>query len=165
MTPYTLSNNQVVNLRPHFAKDIESIDSWVRNLYIQQANNTVKLLPDTVQKSFMLDVLDKAMMLTTQFGDGRSMLFANVYGTARFIYSHIAEQDSITFEQFHEMVYPDGFVVDSGTKALIEMLQILYPNNPNMSAFVGLVEKPIVETSVVENSAVGITATEQAPPE
>ena len=131
-TTYTLPNGREINLRTPTVKDVDSIDSWLRQTYINQANETVKLLPDTVQKSFMLDVLDKAMILSTQFGDGRSMMFANVYGAARFVYSHIAEQDIMTFEEFHGILYPEGFMIESGTNALIAMLGILYPNIPEM---------------------------------
>ena len=146
-TPYTLSNGREINLRTPTVKDVDSIDSWLRQTYINQANETVKLLPDTVQKSFMLDVLDKAMILSTQFGDGRSMMFANVYGAARFVYSHVAEQDTMTFEEFHDILYPDGFMVETGTNALIAMLGVLYPNIPEMQVLVGVQNAHSVNTS------------------
>jgi hypothetical protein len=129
MEKFKLPNGTEITLRVPLAKDIESLDKWFRQTYIQQANETVKMLPDTVQKQFMLDVLDKAMILSTQFGDGRNMLFANVYGAARFLYSHIAEQDKMTFEQFHEILFPGGFLVDEGQIAFADMLRLLYPDN------------------------------------
>jgi hypothetical protein len=123
---FHLSDKHDVTLRLQTATDIESLDKWLRQTYTQQASETVKLLPDTVQKQFMLDVLDKAMMLSSQFGDGRSMLFANIYGTARFVYSHLAEQNTLTFERFHDILFPEGFLLESGQIALGEMLRLIY---------------------------------------
>ena len=129
MAKFKLPNGTEVTLRLPLAKDIESLDKWFRQTYIQQANETVKMLPDTVQKQFMLDILDKAMILSTQFGDGRHMLFANIYGAARFLYSHIAEQDKMTFEQFHDILYPGGFIAEEGQVAFADMLRVLYPDD------------------------------------
>ena len=136
MQKFKLPNDLEITLRQPLVKDVESLDKWLRQIYTQQANDTVKMLPDTVQKQFMLDVLDKAMMLSSQFGDGRSMLFANVYGTVRFMYSHIAESDTLTFEQFHEILFKDGFIVDAGVNALADMLRMMYPDNPQVQSAV-----------------------------
>ena len=151
MTKFKLPNGTEITLRLPLAKDIENLDKWFRQTYIQQANETVKMLPDSVQKQFMLDVLDKAMILSTQFGDGRQMLFANVYGAARFLYSHIAEQDKMSFEQFHEILYPGGFIVEAGQVAFADMLLVLYPDDRQMQKVVDAVHVDSVPVDSAEN--------------
>jgi hypothetical protein len=129
MIKFTLPNKSVVMLRLPLAKDVENLDKWLRLQYMQQANEVMKMLPDGVQKEYMLDVMEKAMILSSQFSPGRDMLFANVYGVTRFVYSHIQENTTMTFEQFHEILFPDGFLVEEGQVALADMLRLAYPDN------------------------------------
>ncbi len=123
ITPQTICtpNGTELEISPLLSEDIKEIDDWIRDMYMEQAAKYAgEHLPPERQNGFLSERLDAAIKLTSRFGDGRQILFANVYGLARFTYQAI-RAPKMTFTEYHTLLFPDDFLTDTGLDFVVNL--------------------------------------------
>jgi len=115
----TTPNGVELNISQFTATDIEEIDNWIKSQYLERAAVATKHLPATQQNLFLQGALNNAMKLTFQFGDGRQMIFSNIYGITRLTYQAI-RSPKMTFTEYHTLLFPNDILNDEGVNFLIQ---------------------------------------------
>jgi hypothetical protein len=128
--PYTLPNGQVVNLYPLTERDYNEIDSWIKHRYMENVIDSCKMLPREEREQLMKVALEEASALTFQHGHGNRILLSSTLGITRLAYQLIRKGTTFSFDEFHNILFPDGFLTVEGTNALNEMLSSVYRELP-----------------------------------
>ncbi len=146
----TTPNGTELEISPLLSEDIKEIDCWIRDMYMEEAAKyaTVHLPPDR-QNGFLAERLDAAMELTSRFGKGRQILFANVYGIARFTYQAI-RAPKMTFSEYHALLFPDDFLNDAGLDFIVNLYKKIEGDTTPSPSF--LTNTFIHELSTILNS-------------
>jgi hypothetical protein len=134
--PFTLPNGQVVNLYPLTERDYNEIDSWIKHRYMENVVDSCKMLPREEREQLMKVALEEASALTFQHGQGNRILLSSTLGVTRLAYQLIRKGTTFSFDEFHNILFPEGFLTVEGTEALNEMLSSVYralPQNQQSS--------------------------------
>jgi hypothetical protein len=129
--PYTLPNGQVVNLHPLTERDYNEIDGWIKHRYMENVIESCKMLPRDEREQLMKVALEEASALTFQHGHGNRILLSSTFGVTRLAYQLIRKSTIFTFDEFHNILFPEGFLTVEGTNALSEMLAAVYRPLPS----------------------------------
>jgi hypothetical protein len=135
--PYTLPNGQVVNLYPLTERDYNEIDSWIKHRYMENVVESCKMLPRDEREQLMKVALQEAAKLTFQHGHGHEILISSTLGITRLAYQLIRKGTTFSFDEFHNILFPDGFLTEVGVDALNEMLSSVYRELPQNTANTG----------------------------
>jgi len=128
--PYTLPNGQTVNLYPLTERDYNEIDGWIKHRYMENVVESCKMLPRDERESLMKIALEEASALTFQNGHGNKILLSSTFGVTRLAYQLIRKGTTFSFDEFHNILFPNGFLTVEGTNALNEMLLSVYRELP-----------------------------------
>jgi hypothetical protein len=128
--PYTLPNGQVANLYPLTERDYNEIDAWVKHRYMENVVESCKLLPRDEREPLMKVALEEASALTFQHGHGNKILLSSTMGVTRLAYQLIRKGTTLSYDEFHNILFPEGFLTVEGTDALNEMLTSVYRELP-----------------------------------
>jgi hypothetical protein len=131
--PFTLPNGQVVNLYPLTERDYNEIDSWIKHRYMENVVDSCKMLPREEREDLMKVALQEASALTFQHGHGNKILLSSTLGVTRLAYQLIRKGTTFSFDEFHNILFPEGFLTVEGTEALNEMLSSVYRALPQVS--------------------------------
>jgi hypothetical protein len=129
--PFTLPNGMAVTLHPLTERDYTEIDSWIKHLYMENVVMACSKLPREEREQLMKVALEEAAALTFQHGQGNKILLSSTFGVSRLAYQLIRKGTDISFDEFHTILFPDGFLTTEGTEALNNMLTSVYRNIPN----------------------------------
>jgi hypothetical protein len=124
--PFTLPNGQVVSLYPLTERDYNEIDSWIKHRYMENVVDSCNMLPREEREQLMKVALEEASALTFQHGQGHRILLSSTLGITRLAYQLIRKGTTFSFDEFHNILFPDGFLTVEGTEALNEMLSSVY---------------------------------------
>ena len=128
--PFTLPNGTVVNLYPLTERDYTEIDAWIKHQYMENVVSACNRLPREEREQLMKVALDEASTLTFQHGQGHKILLSTTYGVTRLAYQLIRKGTTMSFDEFHAILFPNGFLTVEGTEALNNMLISVYRNIP-----------------------------------
>ena len=128
--PFTLPNGTVVQLFPLTERDYNEIDAWIKHQYMENVVSACERLPREERAQLMKVALEEAAALTFQHGHGNKILLSSTYGVSRLAYQLIRKGTSMTFDEFHRVLFPDGFLTVEGTEAMNRMLTSVYRNMP-----------------------------------
>lgn len=128
--PFTLPNGTVVNLHPLTERDYNEIDAWIKHQYMENVVSACNRLPREEREQLMKVALEEAAALTFQHGQGNKILLSSTFGVSRLAYQLIRKGTTMTFDEFHSVLFPDGFLTVAGTQALNNMLTSVYRSMP-----------------------------------
>jgi hypothetical protein len=131
---YTLPNGQVVNIYPLTERDYNEIDGWIKHRYMENVVDSCKMLPRDEREQLMKVALEEASALTFQHGHGNKILLSSTLGVTRLAYQLIRKGTTFSFDEFHNILFPDGFLTVEGTEALNDMLSSVYRPLPTGSS-------------------------------
>ena len=135
--PFTLPNGTVVTIYPLTERDYNEIDAWIKHQYMTNVVSACNMLPREEREQLMKVALEEAAALTFQHGQGNKILLSSTFGVSRLAYQLIRQGTSMTFDEFHKVLFPDGFLTIEGTKALNDMLTSVYRNMPSQNRHSG----------------------------
>jgi len=131
--PFTLPNGTVVTIYPLTERDYNEIDAWIKHQYMENVVSACGMLPREEREQLMKVALEEAAALTFQHGQGNKILLSSTFGVSRLAYQLIRQGTSMTFDEFHKVLFPGGFLTIEGTKALNDMLTSVYRNMPSQN--------------------------------
>jgi len=147
--PFTLPNGTPVILKHITAKDYEELDVWVRQQYMKNVTLATDGMNAVEKQELLMAALAYCAKLTFQYGDGRDILFGSAYGMSRLMYQMI-QNPPFTFEQFRDMLFPEGFVNVEGMDLLGKMLSLT--NTGEIQPDVDTLIEKIVEINTPVNA-------------
>jgi len=135
LIPFMLPNGIQVMLGHLRQKDYESLDNWVRQRYMSNVKSVTEGLPAYEKQEFLKVALTEASKMTFQFGEGQNILLSSTYGVCRMSYQTI-RNPQMSFEEFHEMLFPEGFLNEQGVETMAEMTAALYGQGKSLDQMV-----------------------------
>ena len=129
--PFTLPNGMAVQLYPLTERDYTEIDAWIKHQYMENVVSACNRLPREEREQLMKVALEEAAALTFQHGHGNKILLSSTHGVTRLAYQLIRKGTSMTFDEFHRILFPEGFLTVEGTEALNNMLTSVYREIPS----------------------------------
>jgi len=154
-TKVKMPNGTELEISPLTSQNIHELDEWLKAMYLEEAAKVVKYLSPDQQNAFLQARMDKAMILTCLFGEGRQILFSNVYGLARFTYQAV-RAPQMTFEQYHTLLFPDDLMNDAGLDFLVNLFKQIDGNET--PSLMGLTSTFIYELGQILNESESFNA-------
>jgi hypothetical protein len=128
--PFTMPDGTGVTLFPLTERDHNEIDAWIKHQYMENVVSACNMLPREEREQLMKVALEEAATLTFQHGQGNKILLSSTFGVARLAYQLIKKGTSMTFEEFHHLLFPEGYLTVQGSEALNNMLTSVYRHLP-----------------------------------
>jgi len=131
--PFTLPNGTVATIHPLTERDHNEIDAWIKHQYMENVVSACNMLPREEREQLMKVALEEAATLTFQHGHGNKILISSTFGVARLAYQLIKKGTTMTFEEFHSLLFPEGYLTVEGTETLNSMLTSVYRQLPKQN--------------------------------
>ncbi len=127
--PFVLLDGRTVLVGPLVRSDYDELNRWVKKQYMSNVREAVIGLDSQERMELLLAALDKAAMLTFQFGVGREILMGNAYGQARFAYQMI-DRPPFSFDEFVSLLFPGDLLDEPGIKCVTDMINTAFDLPP-----------------------------------